>query len=149
MSENSTISKDAIGKKLDKFEYVVERGKVKEFCLAIGETDPIYWDLEAAKKAGYPDTPVPPTFQTVIQFWGYPKLWDDMVAMGIDIKRLLHFKEEYTYLKPIYPGKYWAQTEIVDVKTGKMDMVTFRTTYCNEKDEPCIQAEMAIVIRPA
>jgi hypothetical protein len=29
-----------------------------------------------------------------------------------------------------------------------MDMVTFRTTYHNSKDEPIIQAEMAIVIRP-
>jgi acyl dehydratase len=71
-----------------------------------------------------------------------------MTSFGIDIKRLLHLKEEYTYLKPLYPGKVWAQSEVVDVKTGKMDMVTFRTTYHNSKDEPIIQAEMAIVIRP-
>jgi hypothetical protein len=144
----SPISKDAVGKKLDRFDFVVERGKVKEFCIAIGETNPIYFDVEAAKKEGYEDTPVPPTFQTAIQFWGYPKIWDDMNALGIDIKRLLHLKEEYTYLKPIYPGLMWAQSEVVDVKTGKMDMVTFRTTYHNAKNEPCIQAEMAIVIRP-
>jgi hypothetical protein len=144
----SPISKEAIGKRLDRFEFMVERGKVKEFCIAIGEENPIYFDLEAAKKSGYEDTPVPPTFQTAIQFWGYPKIWEDMSALGIDIKRLLHLKEEYTYLKPIYPGLHWAQSEIVDVKTGKMDMVTFRTTYHNSKDEACIQAEMAIVIRP-
>jgi hypothetical protein len=144
----SPISKEAVGKKLDRFDFIVERGKVKEFCLAIGETNPIYFNLEEAKKAGYEDTPVPPTFQTAIQFWGYPKIWEDMSALGIDIKRLLHLKEEYTYLKPIYPGLHWAQSEVVDVKTGKMDMVTFRTTYHNSQDEPCIQAEMAIVIRP-
>lgn len=149
MSENTPLSKDIVGKKMDRFEFTVERGKVKEFCLAIGETNSIYWDVNAAKKAGYEDTPVPPTFQTCIQFWGYPKIWEDMTSFGIDIKRLLHLKEEYTYLKPIYPGPMWAQSEVVDVKTGKMDMVTFRTTYHNAKNEACIQAEMAIVIRPA
>jgi N-terminal half of MaoC dehydratase len=148
MSE-ATLSKELVGKKMDRFDFVVERGKIKEFCLAIGEENPIYWDLEEAKKAGYTDTPAPPTFQTCIQFWGYPKIWDDMKSFGIDIKRLLHLKEEYTYIQPIYPGQHWAQSEIVDVKTGKMDMVTFRTTYHNEKNEACIQAEMAIVIRPA
>lgn len=146
--EIPALSKDIVGKKLDRFEFVVERGKVKEFCLAIGETNPIYTDLEAAKKAGYENTPVPPTFQTAILFWGYPKIWEDMVQYGIDIKRLLHLKEEYVYHKPIYPGNVWAQSEIIDVKTGKMDMVTFKTTFYNEKNEPLVDAEMAIVIRP-
>ena len=147
MSEMA-LSKEIIGKKMDRFDFVVEKGKVKEFCLAIGETSPIYTDIDEAKKAGYEDTPAPPTFQTAILFWGYPKIWEDMKSFGIDTGRLLHLKEEYQYIKPLYPGKYWAQSEVVDVKTGKMDMVTFRTTFHNEKDEPCIQAEMAIVIRP-
>lgn len=143
-----TLSKDIIGKKMDRFEYVVERGKVKEFCLAIGEQNPIYTDLEEAKKAGYEDTPAPPTFQTAILFWGYPKIWEDMKSFGIDTTRLVHMKEEYSYHKPLYPGKYWAQSEVVDVKTGKMEMVTFKTTIHNDKDEACVDAEMAIVIRP-
>ncbi|MBL8021033.1 MAG: MaoC family dehydratase N-terminal domain-containing protein [Leptospirales bacterium] len=143
------LSKDILGKKLDAYKFTVERGKVKEFCKAIGETNPIYLDPAEAKKAGFEDTPIPPTFQTTFQFWGYPKIWDDMRAMGIDTARLLHMKEEYTYLKPIYPGTtISAQGEVCDVKTGKMDMVTFKTAYLNEKGEACIEAEMAIVIRP-
>jgi hypothetical protein len=51
----SPISKEAVGKKLDRFDFIVERGKVKEFCLAIGETNPIYFNLEEARKAGYED----------------------------------------------------------------------------------------------
>jgi len=143
------LSKDILGRKLDAYKFTVERGKVKEFCKAIGETNPIYLDQAEAKKAGFDDTPIPPTFQTTFQFWGYPKIWDDMRAMGLDTARLLHMKEEYTYLKPIYPGTtISAQGEVADVKTGKMDMVTFKTTYFNEKNEACIEAEMAIVIRP-
>lgn len=143
------LSKEIVGRKMDPYTFTVERGKLKEFCIAIGETNPIYTDPKAAKEAGFADTPIPPTMQTTFQFWGYPKIWDDMKGMGIDISRLLHMKEEYTYLKPVYPGTViHAQGEVIDVKTGKMDMVTFKTTYKNEKGEACIDAEMAIVIRP-
>lgn len=143
------LSKDIVGKKLDRFEFTVERGKIKEFCLAIGETNPIYTDLEAAKKAGYEDIPAPLTFPTVITFWGYPKIWQDMAELGIDLSRILHLKEEYTYHRVLYPGDVWAQSEISDVKTGKMDMVSFKTTiYSKKDDQPILSGEMAIVIRP-
>lgn len=143
------LSKDIIGTKLDTYTFTVERGKVKEFCKAIGETNPIYLDPKAAKDAGFDDTPIPPTFQTTFQFWGYPKIWDDMKNMGIDTSRLLHMKEEYTYLKPVYPGTTVTATGgVIDVKVGKMDMVTFKTVYSDEKGQPLIEAEMAIVMRP-
>lgn len=143
------LSKDLIGKKLKAFSITVEKGKIREFCLAIGETNPIFFSEEEAKKAGYDGIPIPPTFQTTFQFWGYPEIFEDMRKMGIDTERLLHMKEEYTYLKPIYAGMtIYSEGEVVDVKTGKMEVVTFRTTYKNEKNEPCIIAEMGIILRP-
>lgn len=142
------LSKDIVGKKLDKFTFSVERGKIKEFAQAIGETNPIYFSAEEAKKQGYSDVPAPITFPTAIMFWGYPKIWQDMADLGIDLARILHMKEEYTYNKILYPGTVNAQAEISDVKTGKMDMITFRTTISDEKGEVVLQAEMAIVIRP-
>ncbi len=143
------LSKDIIGRKLDSYSITVERGKIREFCKAIGETNPIYFDSEAARAAGYADTPAPPTFQTTFMFWGYPKIWDDMSSVGIDIQRLLHMKEDYVYHKPLYPGMViTTQPEISDVKIGKMNMVTFRSVFRDEKNEPVIEAEMAIVIRP-
>ncbi|MBE7440135.1 MAG: MaoC family dehydratase N-terminal domain-containing protein [Spirochaetales bacterium] len=144
------ISKDLAGKKLPSYSYTVERGKVREFCLAIGEQNPIYTDPVAARAAGFEDTPVPPTFQTTFVFWGwgFENFWKDLSGLGIDTSRLLHMKEEYTYLRPIYPGTVIkAEGEISDVKTGKMDMVTFKTVYSDDRG-PCIEAEMAIVMRP-
>jgi acyl dehydratase len=143
------LTKDIIGQKLKSYTIQVEKGKIREFCMAIGETNPIYFSEEEAKKAGYQGIPIPPTFQTTFQFWGYPEIFEDMRKMGIDTDRLLHMKEEYTYLKPIYAGMtIKAEGEVVDVKTGKMEVVTFRTTYKDEKGEPCIIAEMGIILRP-
>lgn len=145
----TALSKDLVGRKLKSYTISVERGKIREFCMAIGETNPIYLDPEAARKAGFQDTPIPLTFQTSFQFWGYPEIFNDMRAMGIDTNRLLHMKEEYTYLKPVYPGmSIHAEGEVVDVKTGKMDMVTFKTVFRDDRGEACIEAHMGIVLRP-
>jgi hypothetical protein len=144
------LSKDIVGRKMEPFTFTVERGKVKEFLQAIGETNAIYHDVNAAKAAGYTDTPVPLTFQTAFTFWGYgDKFWSDLDSFGIDTKRLLHMKEEYTYFEPIYPGvTVSCQVEVIDVKVGKMNMVTFKNTYSDGKGKVFIEAEMAIVIRP-
>ena len=146
------LSKELVGRKLRTFEIDVERGKIREFCQAIGETNPVYLDPAAARAAGFEDTPAPPTFQTSFVFWGYgyDQFWADLKGLGIDTDRLLHMKEEYTYLRPLYPGmRVRGTAEVVDVKTGKMDMVTLQSIFSDVKDgEPCIQAAMAIILRP-
>ncbi|MCB1202073.1 MAG: MaoC family dehydratase N-terminal domain-containing protein [Leptospiraceae bacterium] len=145
----SELSKEIVGQKLPPFKFDVERGKVAEFCTAIGETNPVYTNIEEAKKAGYDDTPIPLTFQTTFTFWGYTEFWNDLGKMGIDIQKLLHMKEEYTYHKPIYPGTtVTCSLEVTDVKTGKMNMVTFGGSFSDKDGNPFITSQMAIVIRP-
>ena len=56
------LDKKLIGHTFKPFTAVAEAGKLKLFCKAIGEEDPIYQSEEAAKKAGYPKIPVSPTF---------------------------------------------------------------------------------------
>src|SRR5207249_4177603 len=46
------LDKKLIGHKFNAFTTTVEAGKVRLFCKAIGEENPIYVDEEAAKKAG-------------------------------------------------------------------------------------------------
>ena len=143
------LSKELIGKKLSSYTFDVERGKVAEFLAAIGEQNPLYHDPAVAREMGYSDTPVPPTFTTGIQFWGYKELWNDMRAMGIDTDRLLHMKEEYSYFKPIYPGTtIHASGEVAEVKTGKLEIVAFKTRYLLPDGECAIEAHMTILIRP-
>src|SRR3546814_8296269 len=40
----------------------VEKGQLKFFAHATGETNPIYFDEAAARAAGHPALPAPPTF---------------------------------------------------------------------------------------
>jgi hypothetical protein len=47
---------------LPAFTVDVEKGRLRFFAKAIGQTDPVYTDEAAARAAGHPALPVPPTF---------------------------------------------------------------------------------------
>lgn len=46
--------------------YEVSRLKIMEYAQAIGDPNPVYRDLDAARQAGYPDVIAPPTFAVVV-----------------------------------------------------------------------------------
>lgn len=98
----------------------VEKHNIAEFAVAVRlkedkkQINPIYYDEEAAKKAGYQGIPVPPTFLTSCFFWTGEGLMGIVKALGIDLGKLLHSEEEYEYLGNIYEG---------DVITRKMKVV--------------------------
>jgi acyl dehydratase len=136
------------GKEFPSFTFDVERSKIKELCMAIGDDNPIFFDTTAAGNAGYKDTPASLTFPTVMNFWGYPEIWDRMKEIGVDIQRLLHTKEEYDYFRPIYPGDKITGTVSVDsMRDGAMGMVAFKSTYTCE-GETVLVAKMTVMIPP-
>jgi hypothetical protein len=56
------IDRRWIGRELPAATFDIERGRLAFFARAIGETDPVYLDPDAARAAGHPDIPAPPTF---------------------------------------------------------------------------------------
>ena len=56
----------------------VEKGRLRLFAKATGEKNPIYFDEAAAKAAGYPALPVPPTFAVLPR---QPRAADDSARL--------------------------------------------------------------------
>ena len=69
-----TNVKDLIGIEFKPYSYEIEKGKIKELVTAIGDDNPIYTSIEAAKAAGYERIPVPLTFRMLLIYG---------VAMGL------------------------------------------------------------------
>jgi hypothetical protein len=51
-----------IGKESPPWTYEVTTTSVRAFARGVGYTDPVYYDVEEAKKAGYRNLPAPPTY---------------------------------------------------------------------------------------
>lgn len=141
------LDASAVGKEYPSFTFEVDRAKIKELCLAIGDKNPIFFDKEIAKKEGYKDTPVPLTFASLMNFWGYPEIWDRMIEIGVDVKKLLHASEEYEYFEPIYPGNIVkGMVSVESVRSSDtMDIASFKTTFSRDNKTVLI-ARMKIVV---
>lgn len=81
--------------------FVIERGKIAEFVKAIGDSNPLYTDVEAARREGYRDLPMPPTFPTVIEMWAGIDFETIIDGLSLDLLRVLHGEQSYEYLEDV------------------------------------------------
>ena len=63
------VNDAAKGKTYPPVEYEVGKEKIKEYAWAVGEDNPVYFDREPAKAAGFRDVVAPPMF-AVVYSWG-------------------------------------------------------------------------------
>lgn len=143
------FDKSKIGTSFPPFSIEVERSKMHELALAIGDNNPIYHSREAAQVAGYKDVPLFPTAPTMFSFWGHTDLINQLASTGINVMRILHGEEEYEYLSSIYPGDILTGvTTIVDGKTrGTMDIVVTETRYTNQDNQAVLAARTMMLVR--
>ncbi|MBA4603404.1 MaoC family dehydratase N-terminal domain-containing protein [Thermoactinomyces mirandus] len=99
----------------------VEKGAIRKFADAIGDSNPIYRDEEYAKKTRYGKIIAPPTFSRTFDYGELP---------GFSVKRdgLIHGEQHFEYFRPIYAGEVlYCSTRLADVyeKKGKLGRMIF------------------------
>ena len=134
-----------IGKESPPYTLEVTSTSVRAFARGVGYTDPVYYDREAARRAGYRDLPAPPTYLGTPVF--IPGLSDDTFSapkaarQGIQhgLKGLLDGGTETEYYDTICAGDTLAVVNRIvglDVRSsptlGKMLIMTTESTYTNQ-----------------
>ncbi|RJG03276.1 MaoC family dehydratase N-terminal domain-containing protein [Noviherbaspirillum sedimenti] len=116
----------ALELKLAPINVEVERGRLRLFAKANGETNPVYSDVEAARAAGYPDLPVPPSFLGNAVELDIPDPLSWMSAIGIDTSSTLHGEQSMVYHAMAFAGdNLTLHRRIVDVYTKKGGALEF------------------------
>ncbi len=143
-----------IGHSFPPFSVTLERGKIHELALAIGDDNPIYHDRQLAQEAQYADVPSLPTIGTQFMFWGNAHFVEQLAELGLDVPRIIHLEESYEYLAPLYAGEtLTAQTTVLDGTTRKgprnstIDFVTIQIRYTNQHNQPVLIAKSRFVVR--
>lgn len=144
------LDKSFIGLETKPRSIEVEKGQLKFFADATGETDPVYFDEAAAKAAGHPTLPAPPTFLFCLGTMA-PAEENVMGKLGVDIGRVLHGEQLFTYLKPIYAGDtITLKTRVSDIyekKGGALGFIVEDTEAANQTGEPVGMTRTVIVVR--
>lgn len=127
----------------------VERGRLAFFAKAIGQTDPVYTDLDAAKADVHPDLPVPPTYFFSLELES-PDPFGYIVDLGIDLRRVLHGEQSFTYHSLAYAGETLTlQPRIVDVfakKGGAMEFL-IKQTDISRDGKLIAEATSTLIVR--
>ena len=128
--------------------YLVGREKVREFARAVFATDPINFDVDAARAAGHADVVAPPTFPVVIQERTLAQLLAEPDA-GIDFSRVVHGDQRFTFTREIVAGdELTATLTVASVKTlGAHSMVTAESVVTDASGEHVVTAISTLVVR--
>jgi acyl dehydratase len=144
------IDKKWIGHELPASLLPIERTRLQFFAKAIGETDPVYTDSAAARGAGYPDIPAPPTFLFAAELDS--GVTERLLAdLDIPIAKLLHGEQRFTYHKPACVGDTVTVrstiSDIYDKKNGALEFVVKTSRAVNQRDELVADLQTVIVYR--
>lgn len=138
------------GRLLQRFTTDVERGRLKLFAKAIGETNPVFRDVEAARRAGYRDIVAPPTFIYCLSE-DVPDPNAAVHAVGLDASRGLHAEQKITQFRPICAGSrlrgVTRLTDCFEKRGGALQFVVSETDFRDERDDLVARLTTTVVVR--
>jgi acyl dehydratase len=140
----------AVGKTYPAVDYAVGREKVREFASAVGETNPLYFEPEHARAAGYADVVAPPMFAVVYQIKSVgPALFDPEV--GINFAMLVHGAQEFVWGPLVVAGDEIATTTTIKeiAPRGEMTFYVFEAASHNQRDEIVCTGTWTNIVRSA
>ena len=142
------VKTEAIGKEYPSATYAVGREKVREYAAAVGETDPIHTEVDAARAAGFADVVAPPMFAVVYSAPVMaPAIFDPEV--GIDFPTMVHGGQEFVWGEPVVAGDEITTTASVkDIsERDGMGFYVFETVSRNQRDETVCTASWTNIVR--
>ena len=130
--------------------YQVGREKIREFASAIGDENPAYHDVAAARALGYRDLVAPPTFAIVVTMKSDAALLFDP-DLGLDFSRVVHGEQHFSYARPIVAGdELTVETVIENIRAvAGNDMITTRSEISTTSGERVGVTTAVIVSRGA
>jgi len=143
-----SVDTSAIGKQYPPVTYAVGREKVKEYAAAVGETDPLHLDVEAARAAGYADVVAPPMFAVVYQAPSVmPGIFDPEV--GINFAMMVHSGQDFRWERVVVAGEELTTAASVQsiAEKGGMGFYDFEVVTKDEAGEVVCTGIWKMIVR--
>jgi acyl dehydratase len=130
------VNDQSVGKTYPPAVYAVGREKIREYANAVGETNPLHLDVEAAREAGYRDVVAPPMFTVVYSAPAMgPAILDPEV--GINLMLMVHGSQQFEWGPVVVAGDEittTAEVKSIEERGGKGFFV-FESRSVNQDGE--------------
>jgi len=142
------VNKDAVGKQWQPVAYEVGLEKIREYARAVGETNPVHLDREAALAAGFRDVVAPPMFCVVYSAPAMgPAVLDPDV--GINLAAMVHGSQEFVWGEPVCAGDViTTQPKLADVyEKGGRGFYVFTSESTNADGKLTVRGTWTNIVR--
>jgi len=142
------VPTEKIGKVYAPVLYAVGREKVREYAAAVGESDPLYLDVDAARAAGHADLLAPPMFVVVYCSSAFMTALFDP-ELEIDFAHLVHGAQEFRWETIVVAGDEITTTLTVKdiAERAGLGFYTFETSSVNQRGERTCVGTWSTIIR--
>ena len=143
------INREFVGKTYpDTPEFDVGRETIRDFANAIGDTNPAYHNVDAARELGHPDLIAPPTFPFVLTMKAMARAMFDP-DLGMDYARVVHGEQHFDYERPIHAGdRLVVSASIAEIRSsGRNEYLTTRSELMTGSGELVCTTHEVIVSR--
>lgn len=144
------VDQSVIGKEYPPITVTIDAGRLTFFAKAIGETNPVFTDVAAAKAAGHRDLPVPPTFLFGIEL-EQPDPFEWLAALGVDMRRVLHGEQSFTYHSTAHAGDVLTSApsvgNVYSKKGGALEFIEKSSKVTRPDGELVAELTTVIVVR--
>lgn len=128
----------------------IDRTRLRFFAKAIGETDPVYTDVAAARASGYADLPAPPTFVFAAEL-DSGAIDELLLDLQIPLAKLLHGEQSFTYHQQACAGDTVSVRsridDIYDKKGGALEFVVKTSRATNQHGQLVVEMRSVFVCR--
>jgi acyl dehydratase len=142
------VNTEAIGKEWPAVEYEVGREKIREYAHAVGETNPVHHDPEAARAAGFRNVVAPPMFCVVYSAPAVgPGILDPEV--GINLAAMVHGGQEFVWGEPVCAGDViTTKAKLADVsERNGMGFYVFESVSTNQDGAETVRGTWTDIVR--
>lgn len=143
------IDRSVIGSTRPGGSLLITRSRLRLFAKATGQSDPVFVDVDAARAAGHPDLPVPPTFYLGVDFEGPDPF--GLVDLDIDLRTVLHGEQSFEYRSTAHAGDELSSssvvTDVFEKKGGALTFLVSETSVVNQDGDEVVTMTSTLVIR--
>ena len=136
------VDRSAVGRSLAPVTARVEPGRLRFFRTALGEANPAFQGAGA---------PVPPTYLFCLEMLDADDPLGYLSVLGIDLARLLHGEQGFSYHAPGSEGDVLTFSPrvsgVTDKKAGAMTVVVIETAVTNQHGAQVADLSRTLVVR--
>ena len=143
------FDRQLLGKELPAGTVHVDEERILAYCAAIGETDPIHTDREAARRSGFHSLVAPPSFCNLLErAAARPDIHLKFPGDGV------HQWQAFDSFAPIQAGDtIEAKIRLKDVhprqgRVGTSAVVVWETTFTNQEGTLVASVQASVIRRP-